>query len=142
MVVKLFIDTWGWLTLHDQGERYHRAALQVYRKAIAQTGQIYTSDYVLDETFTLLFKRLPAVRANQSMQQLLAALTSANFHLIYITKERFNQTVVLRSRFLDKPGISFTDLTSMGVMQEFKITTILTEDAHFIHTGMGFQLVP
>ncbi|MCV3214470.1 hypothetical protein OGM63_13265 [Plectonema radiosum NIES-515] len=50
--------------------------------------------------------------------------------------------LLFQAKFLDKPLISFTDLTSMVVMQECKITTILTKDAHFTHVGMGFELVP
>ena len=142
MASKLFIDTWGWLTLHDKSERYHQEATQAYQRVIAQKGQIYTTDYILDETFTFFFRRLPAPKADQSMKALLSAFLSDNFYLIRITEERFAQTQVLRSKFLDKPLISFTDLTSMVVMQECSITTILTEDAHFTHVGMGFQLVP
>ena len=142
MATKLFIDTWGWLTLHDKGERYHQQATHAYQQAIAQNGQIYTTDYVLDETFTLFFRRLPVPRSKQSMKGLLSAFSTSNFHLILIDEERFTQTIKLRSRFLDKPLISFTDLTSMVVMQELDITTILTEDAHFTHVGMGFQLLP
>ncbi len=142
MAAKLFIDTWGWLTLHDKGERYHQQATQTYQQAIVQSGQIYTTDYVLDETYTFFFRRLPAPRAEQSMKKLTAAFSTSNFHLVRINEERFTQTEKLRSRFLDKPLISFTDLTSMVVMQELSITTILTEDAHFTHVGMGFQLLP
>ena len=58
MAAKIFIDTWGWLTLHDKGERYHQQATQIYQQVIAQSGQVYTTDYVLDETFTLFFRRL------------------------------------------------------------------------------------
>lgn len=65
MAAKLFIDTWGWLTLHDKGERYHQQATQTYQQAITQNGQIYTTDYVLDETFTFFFRRLPAPRSEQ-----------------------------------------------------------------------------
>ncbi|MBE9051127.1 type II toxin-antitoxin system VapC family toxin [Nostocales cyanobacterium LEGE 11386] len=142
MVTKLFVDTWGWLTLHDNSERYHQEATKAYQDAIAQNGQIYTTDYVLDETFTFFFRRLPAPHAEQSMKMLLSAFSDDNFYLIRITEERFAQTQVIRSKFLDKPLISFTDLTSMVVMQECGITTILTEDAHFTHIGMGFELVP
>ena len=142
MAAKLFIDTWGWLTLHDKSERYHQQATQAYQQALAQNGQIYTTDYILDETLTFFFRRLPAYRAEQSMKGLLSAFSTSNFHLIRINEERFSQTELLRSRFLDKPLISFTDLTSMVVMRELGITTILTEDAHFTHVGMGFQLLP
>jgi predicted nucleic acid-binding protein len=142
MAVRLFVDTWGWLTLHDKGERYHQQATQTYQQAITQRGQIYTTDYVLDETFTFFFRRLPAPHAERSMKGLLSAFSTSNFHLVRITEERFTQTEKLRSRLLDKPLISFTDLTSMVVMRELDITTILTEDAHFTHVGMGFQLLP
>ena len=142
MAAKLFIDTWGWLTLHDKGERYHQQAQKAYQQAVQERGQIYTTDYVLDETLTFFFRQLPASRAEQSMKGLLSAFSVSNFHLIRINEERFTQTEELRSRFLDKPLISFTDLTSMVVMRELDITTILTEDAHFTHVGMGFQLLP
>ena len=142
MTNKIFIDTWGWLTLHDKSERYHKQATQAYQQAIAQSGQIYTTDYVLDETFTLFFRRLPTPQSEQSLKALLSAFSTSNFHLVRIDEERFTQTIKLRSRFLDKPLISFTDLTSMVVMQELDITKILTEDAHFTYVGMGFQLLP
>ncbi|MCV3214474.1 hypothetical protein OGM63_13285 [Plectonema radiosum NIES-515] len=103
MATKLFIDTWGWLTLHDKSERYHQETTQVYQRTIAQNGQIYTTDYILDETFTFFFRRLPAPIADQSMKALLSAFLAENFYLIRITEERFAQTQVLRC------DISYTD---------------------------------
>lgn len=43
----------------------------------------------------------------------------------------------LRHRYQDKPSISFTDLSSMVVMQELDIEWIRTEDNHFTHVGDG-----
>ncbi len=83
MATKLFIDTWGWLTLHDKSERYHQEATKAYQHAIAQNGQIYTTDYILDETFTFFFRRLPAPKADQSMKALLSAFLSDNL-IIFI----------------------------------------------------------
>ena len=48
----------------------------------------------------------------------------------------------LRLKYLNQPQIFFTDLSSMVVMQEFTISRILTEDAHFIKVGLGFELLP
>jgi predicted nucleic acid-binding protein len=59
-----------------------------------------------------------------------------------ISPERFEAAQQLRLRLQDKPDISFTDLTSMMVMQEIGITEIITGDAHFTHVGMGFVLLP
>ncbi|HEY0738139.1 MAG TPA: hypothetical protein VGD69_24695, partial [Herpetosiphonaceae bacterium] len=60
----------------------------------------------------------------------------------WITPDRFAATQQLRQKFHDKPNISFTDLTSMVVMNEMSISSILTGDAHFTHVGLGFQLIP
>jgi len=48
----------------------------------------------------------------------------------------------LRLTFRDKPDISFTDLTSIAVVQELKITDILTGDRHFVQAGLGFRTHP
>lgn len=92
MTGKLFIYTWGWLTLYDKRKRYQQQATQADQQAIAQNGQIYTTDYVLDETFTFFFRRLPARGAEKSMKGLLSAFWANNFHLIRINEERFTQT--------------------------------------------------
>jgi len=53
--MKLFVDTWGWLTLHDRREARHQEVIQFYNHFRSQGGAVYTTDYVLDETFTILF---------------------------------------------------------------------------------------
>jgi uncharacterized protein len=138
----IFIDTWGWLTLNDAGERRHKDVAKLYQTLIAQTTLIYTSTFVLDETFTLFFKRLNSFQAQRSMLQLSAAFSTEQFKLIQIDEARFAQTQILRSKYLDKPQISFTDLTSILIIEEFKIDRILTEDDHFNQVGLGFQLEP
>ncbi|RMF93181.1 MAG: PIN domain-containing protein [Nitrospinota bacterium] len=140
--MKLFIDTWGWLTLRDKKESRHSEARNVYQGFRQRTGTAYTSDYVLDETVTLLFRRLPFSVAQESLEYIQQAVADGYLHLEQITPERFEKAKELRSRFQDKPRISFTDLTSMVIMMEYRITEILTEDDHFLQVGMGFQKVP
>jgi uncharacterized protein len=140
--MKLFVDTWGWLTLRDKREAHHQIVTQFFNKYRADNGLVYTSDYVLDETFTLLFKRLDFAKARASLQILDEAIAQDYLKLVWITPDRFNRTKIIRLKFQDKPNISFTDLSSMTVMQELGITQILTGDVHFTHVGMGFQIVP
>lgn len=140
--MKLFIDTWGWLTLRDKREVRHRETQAFYNGLRDKSGRFVTTDYVLDETFTLLFKRLSFPQAWESLEMIEQAIRDGYLYLERITPEHFEQAKRLRLRFQDKPRISFTDLTSMVVMNELGIADILTEDAHFIQVGMGFQLVP
>ena len=140
--MKLFVDTWAWLTLHDKREARHAEVVAFYRELRRDRGMLITTDYVLDETLTLLFRRLPFSLANTSLMQLQQAVTAGYLQLEWITPERFAQTLELRRKFDDKPRISFTDLTSMVVMRDCQVTAVLTEDEHFHQVGMGFQKVP
>ena len=119
MINAIFIDTWGWLTLNDSGERRYKEVANLYQILIAERTPIYTSTFVLDETFTLFFKRLNSFQAKQAMLQLSEAFFTEQFKLIQIDEFRFAQTQMLRLKYLDKPQISFTDLTSMLIIAVF-----------------------
>ena len=131
MVDKLFIDTWGWLTLRDKRESRHIEVANFYNDFYSQSRFVYTTDYVFDETFTLLFKRLSFSQARESMELLMISVKERFINLEFITPERFRKTNDLRLRYDDKPRISYTDLSSMVVMEELRIT----EDSHFAHVG-------
>jgi predicted nucleic acid-binding protein len=139
--VKVFVDTWAWLTLYDRREARHNDVADFFRRFRSQGGQLYTSDYVLDETITLLFSRLLFSQAQEALSILDQAIKDGYLALEWMTPERFERTKALRIGFQDKPRISFTDLASMAVMEELGISQILTGDAHFTHVGMGFQVV-
>lgn len=83
MTEHLFVDTWGWLTLNDSRETHHKAATEAYRNSLKDGNLIYSTDYVLDETYTLLFKRLITPQARQSMHAIFNAFTNdKRFRLI------------------------------------------------------------
>jgi predicted nucleic acid-binding protein len=142
MAGAVFVDTWGWIALGHRRDARHHEIKQFYQ-GLRQLGtRIYTTDYVLDETVTLLFRREPVAEAVRYLEALLAAADQGYLRIERITSARFAQAWALRRRFTDKPLISFTDLTSMALMKELGLTQILTEDDHFHHVGMGFQKVP
>jgi predicted nucleic acid-binding protein len=60
--MKLFIDTWGWLQLYDKRENQHQTVATFFEHFNTQGGTIYTTDYVLDETFTLLFNACLSIK--------------------------------------------------------------------------------
>ena len=140
--MKVFIDTWGWLTLRDRDESRHEDVKAFYRQFRNQNGIIYTSDYVLDETITLVFKRLPFKTAKESLTKIDKAIEEGYLQVEWVTLERFEKAKGLRLKYQDKPKISFTDLTSMVVMKELGVMDIITGDEHFAHVGMGFRKYP
>jgi len=142
MKEKLFIDTWGWIAIHNKRETKHAYVNVFYREFRKQGGAVYTTDYILDETLTLLFRRLPFALAREIVTFLDEAIEQGYLNLEWISSERFEAAKKLRLRFKDKPVIWFTDFTSMTVMKELDVKSILTEDDHFMQTGMGFQIRP
>ena len=137
--MKLLIDTWGWLVLGDSRDPLHPAASRTYAEAAKTAGNIFTTNFVLDETLSLMFRRRPFEEAARFTR---ALLTSPFIGIEEINQTRFRRAVDLRLTFRDKPDISFTDLTTMIVAQELKVTDILTGDRHFIQAGFGFRLLP
>ncbi len=138
----VFIDTWGWVNIFNRKERHHQEVSQLYRNLRQKRGIIVTTDYILDEVYTLLFKRVPVDNAKKAVEIISTAIESGYINLVWITPERFKIAQKLRIKFHDKPDISFTDITSITVMQELEISEIITGDAHFTHVGMGFVLLP
>ncbi len=56
----IFIDTWGWINLFNRKENRHQQVRKYYQDLRSKQASIVTTDYVLDEVYTLLFKRLSA----------------------------------------------------------------------------------
>ncbi|NJM75370.1 MAG: PIN domain-containing protein [Acaryochloridaceae cyanobacterium RU_4_10] len=135
------VDTWGWLALGHRRDQHHQQVLEIFQNLRSTKVLIHTSDYVLDEVITLLFKREVFQEAVNFMEGVYAATKLRQVVIHPITSELFQKTWQLRLKYQDKPRISFTDLTSMIVMQEQGIQSILTMDDHFIQIGMGFQKI-
>jgi predicted nucleic acid-binding protein len=136
--VKLFVDTWGWVAVADRSDPGHEAATEIFRQARRSGGTI-TSNFILDETFTHLFKRRPF---EEAWHFTTTVVQSPFIDIQEVTEARFSRTIELRKQFSDKPRISFTDLSTMAIMVELGITDILTTDRRFTHIGLGFRALP
>lgn len=138
----VFIDTWGWITLAINSETRHSEVVKFYKELLINKTRLFTSDYVLSETITLLFKRRHYDEAFKFINGILVASEKKKIIVEEVSKSRFDETWKLRQKYSDKPNISFPDLSSMVVMKELGITHVMTDDDHFLHVGMGFQKVP
>ena len=139
---RLVVDTWGWLSLADAKEPRHSAVRTRLAALWNDGGTAITTDYVLDETFTLVFRRLPVPKALRFLTTIERGEKDGTLRIERISGERFARAKALRRRFRDKPLISFTDLSTMAVMEELRLRRIVTSDAHFSHVGLGFELLP
>jgi predicted nucleic acid-binding protein len=142
--MNLFVDTWAWLAVFDQKDPDHELAVEFLRRAVRGRERLVTTDYVLAETITLLFRRDRASGASaaRALSELLEFLKEVRIRLERVTDRRFSKAVGLRLQYLDKPKISFTDFLSMVVMEEMGITGVVTRDSHFLAVNRDFQLLP
>ncbi len=120
----------------DAADPAHRRA-SAARDAALETGlALVTTDFVVDETLTLLRVRLGLAAAEAWWRQVDG---SSRLRWERISVERFDKARQLFFRYRDK-RFSFTDCTSFVVMQELKLARALATDRHF--RQMGFQAVP
>lgn len=138
----VFVDTWGWMVLGHRREPQHGEVREFYRDLREAQIPITTSDYVLDELITLLFRRERFTESVRFVEGLFAAVEQGHLVVARVMPKDVSAAWELRKRFQDKTDISFTDLTSMVLMRELGISQVLTGDEHFIQVGMGFSKLP
>ena len=81
--MSLFVDTWGWVALQNKREARHAEVKAHYREFREREGVAYTTDYVLDETTTLLFKRLRFAPARAALQRIDEAVQAGTLRLVW-----------------------------------------------------------
>lgn len=104
--------------------------------ALEQHNVLVTTDYVADETLTLIRKRI-GLRAAEKWWQQIEASSRLRWEWIDIRRAEKARGVFFRQRDKD---YSFTDCTSFVVMRELKIGQALATGDHF--RQMGFQVLP
>ena len=131
----LFVDTAGWMACADGSDRAHRKAAAVRDSWLEGGGLFVTSDYVADETLTLLRIRLGIDAAEAWWRQVDG---SSRVRWEYISLARADKARGLFFRYRDK-DFSFTDCTSFILMRELKLREALTTDHHFLQAGFGIK---
>ncbi len=87
----VFVDTWGWLVLEDRKDANHAGVVDLRRRA-AESGLLWiTTDYVLDETITRLFRRRPFGEAERFCTGLFDARRAGGLRVEPVDTSRFER---------------------------------------------------
>ena len=120
----------------DSADPMHAAARDARDSWLRNGGVLATTDYVVDETLSLLRARLGLDAAARWWAQVDASSR--------VQWERIGPERAARARtwFFDRrdKDFSFTDCTSFVVMRELRLRAALTTDRHFLQAG--FEVVP
>ena len=128
---EILVDTAGFLALWDATDEYHGAAVRLQANLVRHRRRFLTTDYIVDETTTLLMVRHSRAAAVDFLN---SVIESEALILEWIGSEYFYAAVSLFRRHEDKQW-SFTDCTSFAVMQQRKIQDSFTTDQHFRQAG-------
>ena len=128
MSERIFVDTGGWVALFVSNDQYHGAARHWFNN---NSTDLLTTDYVVDETLTLLRKRVGSINSIRIGKEI---LDPGYCHVERISEKDFDSALQLFERFDDKAW-SFTDCVSRVVMQRLQIATALAFDEHFRQFG-------
>lgn len=132
----VFLDTAGWMACADEADPAHKRSCQARDAALERGSILVTTDYVIDETLTLIRKRLGLAAAEAWWEQVDGS-SWLRWEWIEVTRAERARQVFFRHRDKD---YSFTDCTSLVVMKELKLRQALTTDHHF--RQMGFEVLP
>ncbi len=133
---RIFVDTAGWMAMADAKDSLHQESLNSRDEWLEQGAVLVTSNYIVDETLTLIRMRL-GIDAAEKWWALISESPRCNVE--WITPERKEKAAHWFFRWRDQ-SFSFTDCTSFIVMREQGIKDVLTADRHF--TTAGFQIHP
>jgi predicted nucleic acid-binding protein len=132
----IFIDTGAFLARYLLNDQHHRSAVSVWEKLGSNRENCVTSNFVLDETFTLLGRRAGYGFAVQRAKNIYASRSLTIFR-----PDRVDEIKALQffSKYADQ-RVSFTDCISFVLMKREKINRVFSFDRHFEFAG--FHVIP
>lgn len=129
-----FLDTSVILALLDGDERHHAACAETWRALVAEDERLFTTNYVLVESFALVQRRLGL--------DALHVLCSDFLPLLEITwlDQATHKAAVGAVLTAARRKLSLVDCASFEVMRRQGIARAFTLDRHF--EEQGFVCVP
>ena len=131
----IFLDTAFFKALIDIRDEFHAEAVKIWRKIAKLDVKLVTTNFVLDETFTLIRVKC-GLRAVMNFRESLAAgLKRMKIIRVLLCDEEKAWEWFL----LNWSDLSFTDCVSFTVMKRLGLTSVATFDNHFQKAGLRIK---
>lgn len=129
----IFIDTAFFKALIDANDDFHQDAVDILDRINKQSSPLITSNYILDETITLIRVKCGRERVKE-LQEVLLKLK--NLKLKRVTSE--DEKNAWKWFWNDWSKLSFTDCVTFALMKRLDLERVATFDQHF--SLAGFQV--
>jgi uncharacterized protein len=132
----IFIDTGAFVARHLGRDQYHTAARKAWALLQRRRDRLFTTNFVLDETFTLLARRAGYAFAAERARNILVAPS-----LTILRPDATDELEALTAfkRYADQE-VSFTDCVSFVLMRKHELRKAFSYDRHF--AVAGFEIWP
>ena len=128
----IFIDTTIWVSGIDSSDKLHRDGRAVMEALSERTlPPALTTDFVLDETLTILKRR--GARSAAVVDATDQILSSPLVGVVYVDEQLFKEAML---NFRKYERLSFTDAVTLTVMHRHKIREVFSHDKDFDLKGM------
>jgi predicted nucleic acid-binding protein len=124
--LKVFVDTSAFCALTIPKDQHNHKAKAIYKQIHKDKAIICTSDYVLDETYTLLKMRGSHPTAVKFLNQ----MDKCNITILRVTEDIEESAKAIFIKIDDK-RLSYTDCTSFALINHTGIDSVFAFDEHF-----------
>ena len=127
----IFVDTGAFLARYLSRDEHHEKATRAWKTLVRRNWKCYTSNFVLDETLTLLARRSSYSFAAERARTL---YSSKALEILRPTSEDEHDALLLFEKYADQE-VSFTDCISFVLMKRRRIGRAFAFDRHFKDAG-------
>jgi len=129
--MKVFIDTSAFYAIVDKDDANHETASEIINKLVGEKAELYTSNFILSETYTLL-------RNNVGHSKTIDFIEKArdSLRIIHISEDIEERAIRILKKYSDK-DFSFVDCTSFVIIEDLKFQKTFAFDKHFKQYGLA-----
>ncbi|OIP87823.1 hypothetical protein CO009_02065 [Candidatus Shapirobacteria bacterium CG_4_8_14_3_um_filter_35_11] len=132
---KVFWDTSGIKALRDEKDEFHQIAVSVWSKLNNKNVEIYVSNYIIDESYTLL-----RLRCGMGTVKLFRDYLVDMIGTIKVERVKSRDEIDAWKWFeKDWSKLSFTDCVSFALMKRLGIKRVFGFDKHFEKAGFVLE---
>lgn len=127
----IFVDTSAWIAIEDKRDTNHPKALIFIEELLSLKVRLFTTNYILDETYTLMLMDVGYSKTLDFKSKLDQLIENNLLIKFFITQEIEQLAWTTFENFNKDKTWSFTDCTSKVTMDRFSITNVFAFDKHF-----------
>ena len=130
---KIFVDTSWFKAFSDPRDDFYKSACEQYKIIKENNIKLITTNYILDESYTLIRKRV-GYQSVMDFREMIASLVGTLKLIRIIPQDEFEAWRWFEKNWSD---LSFTDCTSFVIMKRLELTNVATFDNHFVRAGFN-----